>query len=171
VVGEPAADALLVPALRAATWQIESADDVVCFLESLAAAADGAWQGQSQPYLLAGPDREVQPGDAQPQLPADVQRRLVGKSVVGLFRMCVPKDGGPVSLVTAVVGVPGADDAIGASLKGWRYRGTGAEACWIEPLLFTLTAAPAATPEHNDNQQLSKSPRSSGSMLPTGMQR
>lgn len=172
VLGDADADPLLVPALQAAAYKLKSTDEVVCFLESLASAPDGSWQAQAQPYLPAGPEHESQPGEAQPQIPEEAQRRLVGpagRSVVGLFKLCVPAAGGTPESVTAVVSVPGGDDAIVAALRTWRYRGGPARACWIEPLLFNLTTGsppesdpPAGTPGapgRQDNQELSKQPR------------
>lgn len=173
ILGDAAADPILVPALQAAVFKLKSADEVVCFLENLALAPDGGtWQAQAQPYLPAGPEHESQPGEAQPQIPEEAQRRLVGpagRSVVGLFKLCVPAAGGTPESVTSVVSVPGGDDAITAALRTWRYRGGPARACWIEPLLFNLTTGsppesdpPAGTPGapgRQDNQELSKQPR------------
>lgn len=164
VLGDASADAALVPALQTATWELrepQSGDEPRCFLENLEAAADGTWKTAAQPYLLAGPERIEQSGDATPQLPQDALQRLVGKDVVGLYRMCTAPNTGAVTSVAPVVSVPGADSEIAAALRTWKYKATPAESCWIEPLRFTLTAA-ASDPRRQD---LSKMPHEKGKGL------
>ena len=138
-----AADSVLLPALRAATWQLSGVDGPLCFLENLVSNPDGSWRSEPQPYLLSTSERMTQAGDAAPALPPSVQQRLVGKSVVGLYRMCLTKDSGAVSTVTPVVSIPGADADVTTALRSWHYKASADAACWIEPLLFTLNAAPS----------------------------
>lgn len=161
-LGDGIADASLVPALSTASWELRepvAGDELRCFLENLEAAPDGAWKTAAQPYLLAGPDRIEQSGDAAPQLPQEALQRLVGKDVVGLYRMCAAPNTGAVASITPVVSVPGADSEISAALRTWKYKPTPAESCWIEPLRFTLKAAAPSEPRQQD---LSKMPQEKG---------
>jgi hypothetical protein len=141
----PAADQTLLPALRTAVWQVPGLDEPACFLENFESSADGTWRSLPRPYLPATTERVPQASDANPDLPDAVKQRFAGKSVVGFYRMCLSKDSGAVSSVTPVVGIPGADPEIATVLRNWRYKPTADAACWIEPLMFTMNAAPDPT--------------------------
>jgi hypothetical protein len=64
------------------------------------------------PRLIAG-DR--------PSLPDEVKRRNAGKQLVGVFIVSIGRDG-HVTAVEPKVSIPGADAAIMAAIKSWRYE-------------------------------------------------
>lgn len=171
VFGAEPADAVLVPVLRESEWKIapdaqkqHAADGALCFLDSMESGADGALRPAAQPFLTTTAERVAQPGDASPQLPESVQQRFVGKSIIGMYRMCLTAGSGAVSSVQPVVGIPGADAVVTIALRSWKYKPITAETCWVEPLMFTLASGPAAPTQRDDgnsdyNRNVSKMPR------------
>ncbi|MFO0577409.1 MAG: hypothetical protein U1A78_25670 [Polyangia bacterium] len=80
-----------------------------------------------------------------PHLPDDVKRGLTGTSVTGSYKLCISQDGS-IGSVAIVRSIPGADDAIIATLRTWRYQPQPEPICFFQFLEFVMEeAAPAAT--------------------------
>ena len=75
---------------------------------------------------------------AMPHLPPQVidARRGLGDAAF-TARICVGQSGA-VSSVTVLAGIPGADDAIVAALRSWRYKPQPIPVCFISQFLYDI---------------------------------
>jgi transmembrane sensor len=75
---------------------------------------------------------------ADPHLPEVVRRRVRGQPDVSFqARICVDKQGA-VSDVAVLQGVDGADEALQATLRQWRYEPQPIPVCFVTQLIFSV---------------------------------
>lgn len=75
---------------------------------------------------------------ADPHLPDAVKRRLKGQPEHSFVtQICVGNDGA-VTDVSVVQGIPGADDALVATLRQWRYQPQPIPVCFVTQLVFSV---------------------------------
>jgi len=72
-----------------------------------------------------------------PRLPDEVKRRNVGKQLVGVYIVSIDRDG-HVTAVEPKVSIPGADAAIVATVKAWRYNAGGVPVRRAERFVFDV---------------------------------
>ncbi len=76
-------------------------------------------------------------GGEMPHLPEAIKSRRRGSTVTGSYKICIDTSG-YVSTVNPVGSVPGADEPIMATLRGWTYRPQPVPVCFIENFQFVV---------------------------------
>jgi hypothetical protein len=75
--------------------------------------------------------------NTQPHLPDFVSDRNRGKKLVGMYKICVSKDG-RVYDVSTVASISGADATIIGTIKGWSYKPQPVNTCATKTLSFQV---------------------------------
>jgi hypothetical protein len=103
-----------------------------------AQAKPGAKAASSQPIplqILAGAMEPLQGDD--PTLPDEVVAVSRGQTLVGRYRICVTT-AGRVYSVKPVVSIAGADQAIIAVLKSWKFQRLPTDLCQTQTFTFEV---------------------------------
>jgi len=90
-------------------------------------------------------NKEKLQGDI-PHLPDAVKRERCGIVIESSYKLCLDVDGS-VSSVHSIVGIPGADDAICATLWRWRYKPREAPVCFVQVFEHRLEGCPSGKPD------------------------
>jgi len=70
-------------------------------------------------------------------LPDVVKAQRRGSVVTGSYKVCIGQSGS-ISSVDVVSGIPGADDSIVSTLRGWRYKPQAIPICFIQFFEFQV---------------------------------
>ncbi len=87
------------------------------------------------PAILIKKDK-ISSGD-DPHLPDVVKAQRRGSVVTGSYKVCIGKEG-TISSVDVVSSIPGADESIVSTLRGWRYKPQNIPICFIQFLEFHI---------------------------------
>ena len=87
------------------------------------------------PAILIKKDK-ISSGD-DPHLPDVVKAQRRGSVVTGSYKVCISKDGS-IGSVDVINSIPGADESITSTLRGWRYKPQNIPICFIQFLEFHI---------------------------------
>jgi protein TonB len=87
------------------------------------------------PAILIKKDK-ISSGD-DPHLPDVVKAQRRGSTVTGSYKVCIAQSGS-ISSVDVVQSIPGADESIVSTLRGWRYKPQTIPICFIQFLEFQI---------------------------------
>ena len=87
------------------------------------------------PAIMIKKDK-ISSGD-DPHLPDVVKAQRRGSVVTGSYKVCIAQSGS-ISSVDAVQSIPGADDTIMATVRGWRYKPQAIPICFIQFFEFHI---------------------------------
>lgn len=72
-----------------------------------------------------------------PHLPEAIKAQRRGTTVQGAYQLCMDQ-GGAITKVRVLSGIPGADEGITAALHTWRFRAQPFPVCFIRIIQFIV---------------------------------
>jgi len=72
-----------------------------------------------------------------PHLPDVIKAQRKGQTVLGSYKVCIDTSGS-VTSVSPVGSIPGADEAIISTLRGWKFKAQAIPVCFAEAFNFIV---------------------------------